>query len=129
MFYWFKPLSDHGVPPAYFSYKAMIGPYWTIPLVFLGIFFLLLRRNQKDLVILGWLAGLYIMLHLDIIGKGRPHRALSATAHIFYPLMVVGLIYAVSLIPMLKRYKTSIKWVVVILFAVFNIILSFMVIV
>ncbi len=124
LFHWFKPQEDNpGVPQSYFSYKAMIGPYWTMPLIFLGILFLLLRRNKKDLVMLAWLVSLYIMIHLDFIGKGRVHRSLSGTAHIFYPLMILGLIYTVSLIPKLmptlRRYKSLLKYGLIIIFVIF----------
>lgn len=120
LFYWFKiPEVNPGVPESYFSYKAMIGPYWTIPFIFFGIVFLLLRRNRKDLVILGWLVSLYLMVHLDFIGKGRVHRSLSGTAHIFYPLMVLGLVYLFSLIPKIKRYRSYIRHGLMVLFVVF----------
>ncbi len=120
LFHWFKPQKENpGVPQSYFSYKAMIGPYWTIPLIFLGILFLLLRRNRKDLVMLAWLVSLYIMIHLDFIGKGRVHRSLSGTAHIFYPLMVLGLIYLVTLIPKIEGYRTYIKYGLITIFVIF----------
>jgi hypothetical protein len=57
------------------------------------------------------------MIHLDFIGKGRVHRSLSATAHIFYPLMVLGLIYLVSFVP--KGYRRVVKGFLMILFVVF----------
>ena len=117
LFYWFKPQEDNpGVPQSYFSYKSMIGPYWTIPLILLGVLFLLLRRNKGDLVILAWLVSLYIMIHLDFIGKGRVHRSLSGTAHIFYPLMVLGLIYLTSFIP--KAYRQVVKGILLIIFVI-----------
>lgn len=120
LFHWFKPQKDNpGVPQSYFYYKDMIGPYWTIPFIFLGILFLLLRRNKKDLVILAWLVSLYIMIHLDVIGKGRVHRSLSGTAHIFYPLMVLGLLYLISLIPKVKWYKHIVKYGLIAVFVVF----------
>jgi hypothetical protein len=118
--YWFKPQLDNpGVPQSYFFYKPMIGPYWTIPLLLLGILFLLLRRNKKDLVMLGWLVSLYIMIHLDVIGKGRVHRSLSGTTHIFYPLIVLGLLYLISLIPKINGYKNIIKYGLITSFIVF----------
>ncbi len=120
LFYWFKkPEHNPGVPESYFSYKDMIGPYWTIPLLLLGVTFLLLRRNRKDLVVLAWLVSLYIMIHLDVIGKGRVHRSLSGTAHIFYPLMVLGLVYLVSFIPNLGKYKHYIKYSLIAVFVFF----------
>ncbi len=110
LFSWFKPQKDNqGVPPAYFSYKDMIGPLWTVPLVLLGILFLLLRRNKKDLIMLAWLVSLYIMVHLDVIGKGRVHRSLSGTAHLFYPLMILGIYFIISIIPYIKNYQMPLK--------------------
>ena len=118
LLYWLKPQPDNlGVPQSYFSYKEMIGPYWTIPLILFGILFLLLRRDKKDLAMLAWLGSLYIMIHLDIIGKGRVHRSLSGTAHIFYPLMVLGLLYLVSLVPNIKGYKQAVKYGAIAVFA------------
>lgn len=117
LFSWFKPQKDNqGVPAAYFSYKEMIGPLWTVPFVLLGIVFLLLRRSKKDLLMLAWLVSLYIMIHLDIIGKGRVHRSLSGTAHLFYPLMILGLFFLVSIIPYLRNYQKALKPALGILF-------------
>ena len=105
LFSWFEPQLDNtGVPQSYFSYKDMIGPYWTIPLILIGLLFLTLRRKRKDLVMLAWIISLYVMIHLDFIGKGRVHRSLSGTAHIFYPLLVLGILYLAVLIP--KKYKS-----------------------
>lgn len=119
LFYWFKPQKDNaGVPQSYFSYKEMIGPYWTIPFILVGVLFLLLRRNRKDLVMLAWLVSLYIMIHLDVLGKGRVHRSLSGTAHLFYPLIVLGIIYFISLIPVVKGYKSIIKYGVLVVFSI-----------
>lgn len=119
LFSWFKPQKDNaGVPQEYFYYRTMIGPYWTIPLILAGILFLLLRRNKKDLVMLAWLVSLYIMIHLDFIGKGRVHRSLSGTAHIFYPLMVLGILYLLSLVPHIKGLRTPLKYGLMLLFVI-----------
>ena len=118
LFSWFKePTENPGVPSDYFFYRPMIGPYWTIPFLLFGLIFLILRRNRKDLVMLGWLLSLYVMIHLDVIGKGRVHRSLSGTAHIFYPLMVLGLLYLISLVPVGKNYKKFLKYAFVFCFA------------
>jgi len=116
LFSWFKPQANNpGVPASYFSYTDMIGPLWTVIFVLLGIVFLLLRRNAKDLVMLAWIVSLYIMIHLDFFGKGRVHRSLSGTGHLFYPLMALGVIFIVSFIPVFKQY---VKYIAVVAFAV-----------
>jgi len=104
LFYWFKPPKiGQSVPSEYYEYGDMIGPLWTVLFLLIGIGFLLIRRNMKDLVMLGWLFSLYLMIHLDVFGKGRVHRSLSGTSHIFYPLIVLGLIFLVSFVP--KQYR------------------------
>ena len=121
LFSWFKPQEDnYGVPQSYFSFKEMVAPYWAIIFLLIGIIFLFLRRKRKDLLMLAWLISLYVMTHIDVIGKGRVHRSLSGTAHIFYPLMVIGLVYLVSFVaPRVKEYKGWVKVLGLALFAVF----------
>ncbi|MBI2138802.1 glycosyltransferase family 39 protein [Candidatus Woesearchaeota archaeon] len=116
---WFKPEDNPGVPPIYFSYKDMIGPAWTIPFIIAGAIALIARRKPRDLVMLAWLISLYIMLHLDVIGRGRVHRSLSGTAHIFYPLMAIGLLFIVSYIPLHKSYRAYLKYGASLLFIIF----------
>ncbi len=120
LFRWTGGLNAEGsVPNAYFSYKDMIGGYWTIPLIILGILVILLRRNNKTVIIFSWLIGLYIMIHLDVIGiSGRVHRSLSATAHIFYPLVAIGLLSLVSYAKYFGIYKKYVKYGVILVFLV-----------
>ncbi|MBW2989445.1 glycosyltransferase family 39 protein [Candidatus Woesearchaeota archaeon] len=110
LFSWYRPPegANLGLPLSHFSYRDMHG-LWTLPFLFVGIIFLLLRRKKSDLFLIGWLISLYIMLHLDLIGKGRPFRSLSATAHIFYPIMALGAVYLISLISNLVRLPKSLK--------------------
>ncbi|MBR9699244.1 hypothetical protein GOV09_02215 [Candidatus Woesearchaeota archaeon] len=118
-FSWFKPPQNNpGVPDSYFSYRDMIGPLWSILFLVLGIALLLLRRSSKDLLLLAWLASLYIMIHLDVFGTGRVHRSLSGTAHIFYPLMSIGLLYALSFLPALGKWRGHLQNGAIIVFAV-----------
>ena len=106
LFHWYKKFDGFtGAPDAYFSFGAMHG-LWTLPLLLLGIFFLVMRRKDHDLVMLGWLVGLYIVLHLDVLGKNPfAHRSLAASAHIFAPLTAIGFMYLVSFTKRLKQRK------------------------
>ena len=56
------------VPAGYFSFREMNG-LWTLPFLLLGILFLALRREERDIFMLAWLVSLYLVLHRDIIGK------------------------------------------------------------
>jgi len=104
LFSWYqKPIQNVGLPDSHFSYKDSHHGYWTLPLVILGLIFLIQRRQKKDLLLLAWLVSLYIMLHLDIFGMGRPYRSLSGTAHIFYPMAAIGLFYLISFFGSFKK--------------------------
>ena len=94
---------EGSVPPSYFSFKAMHGA-WTLPFLLIGLLILLIRRENRDLFLLAWLISLYLILHRDAFDKWKfLHRSLSATAHIFVPITVIG---AVSLFSIFKTNST-----------------------
>jgi len=95
LFKWsFNPEDFVGsVPASYFSFKEMHGA-WTLPFLLIGILALAIRRQNRDIFLLAWLVSLYLVLHRDIIGKTEfLHRSLSATAHIFVPITVIGVFF------------------------------------
>ena len=107
IFRWsFNPEQFQGsVPASYFSFSEMHG-LWTLPLLLLGVLAALLRRKDGDLLLLAWLVSLYIVLHRDAFGmQNLIHRSLSASAHIFVPLAVLGMLA----IPELIKLKNPIK--------------------
>ena len=126
IFKWsFNPEDFAGsVPPQYFSFREMHG-LWTLPFLLLGILVLAVRRQNRDIFLLAWLISLYLVLHRDIIGKTELlHRSLSATAHIFIPLTVVGALSIVSFIKLPKMYNSFLRYglasVIVILALIYN---------
>jgi hypothetical protein len=111
---WFKaPEENVGVPEAYFSYGAMNG-WWTLPFLIIGLFIVLFRKKSDgDWLMLSWLAMLYIMIHLDVIGKGtRIHRSLAEEAHIFYPFIALGVTQLATV------FKTNYKKIITVLVTV-----------
>ena len=118
LFHWSLDPKDFvgSVPAFYFSFKEMHGS-WTLPFLLLGIFFLLLRREKRDLFLLAWLISLYLVLHRDMIGIATfLHRSLSATAHVFAPLTAIGAVYLASFIKLPKNYKNYLKFAIAIVF-------------
>ena len=112
------------VPASYFSFREMHG-LWTLPFLLLGIGVLAVRRQNRDIFLLAWLVSLYLVLHRDIIGKTELlHRSLSATAHIFIPITVIGALSIDSFIKLPKGYNGFLKYglasLIVILAFVFN---------
>jgi len=103
------------VPASYFSFKDMHG-LWTMPFLLIGILILAIRRENRDIFLLAWLISLYFVLHRDAIGKiALLHRSLSATAHIFVPITVIGALSLFSLFKLKKLYKSILKYGLVIL--------------
>lgn len=104
---------EDSVPPSYFSFREMHG-LWTLPFLLIGILFLVLRREERDLFLLAWLVSLYLVLHRDFAGKAQfLHRSLSASAHIFAPLTAIGAVYACYLIKISDNIKKYIKYFLV----------------
>jgi len=151
---WAPPPEDFvgSVPALYFSFEEMIG-YWGFSkeklqgigpnspffkklsvnltnllfiFLILGILILLLRRERKDMFILAWLVSLYIILHRDIFSS-TPflHRSLSATAHIFIPIIVIGALSIFSLFKLPKIYRILLKYGTVIIIVAFTLIYNF----
>lgn len=121
LFQWsLNPNDYHGsVPASYFSFGQMHG-WWMLPFLLIGLLILLLKREEKDLLMLAWLVSLYLILHRDLFGKAQfLHRSLSASMHIFAPIAAIGAVYAVSLIKIPSNIKTYAKSVLVVAFLYF----------
>ena len=121
LFHWSLNPKDYegSVPANYFSFREMNG-WWTLPFLLTGILILLIRREERDLLLLAWLVSLYLILHRDLIGKAQfLHRSLSASAHIFAPITAIGAIYAVSLVKIKSNIKNYVKYILVIIFLYF----------
>jgi len=129
LFQWSLNPQDYAgsVPAFYFSFRDMHG-LWTLPFLLLGVLFLILRREERDIFLLAWLMGLYIVLHRDIIGKASfLHRSLSATAHIFAPLTAIG---AICIGSIAKKFSSNfnkyLKYaIIVVLYAIIVIFVYF----
>jgi hypothetical protein len=84
---------------------------WTLPFLLIGLLVLVIRRENRDIFLLAWLISLYLVLHRDIIGKlDFLHRSLSASAHIFAPITVIGILSLPSLIKIPKMYRLFLKY-------------------
>ena len=120
---------EGSVPPSYFSFREMHG-LWTLPFLLIGILLLLIRRENKDLFLLAWLISLYLVLHRDAFGKWTfLHRSLSATAHIFIPITVIGAVSIFSIFKMNRAVKSILKYggagLIVVLALVYNMPLTY----
>ncbi|MCH8329187.1 MAG: glycosyltransferase family 39 protein [Nanoarchaeota archaeon] len=113
------------VPASYFSFKDMHG-LWTLPFLLIGLLILVVRRENRDIFLLAWLISLYLVLHRDLIGMSTfLHRSLSASAHIFVPITVIGALSLFSLIKLPKIYKSFLKYGAAILVVALTLVYNF----
>jgi len=80
-------------PPFLFSFKSIYYSYWVLPFLIIGIIFLVLRRNRRDLLMLSTIASLYVFLHTDVIGihLEKVIRFFYTESIIFYSLIAIGI--------------------------------------
>ncbi len=112
LFRWYPPASiaNGSVPNDFFSYSYTFG-IWTLPLLLLGVLSLALNRKRRDFLMLSWLVTIYLCYHLGIIGfTGRIHRFLAGEAHLFIPLMTIGLLGIVSFFKLSEQKKTFFRY-------------------
>ena len=79
-------------PPDYVLFNSTY-PLWMLPLILAGIIFLMIRRSDNDILILSWLIGMYLALHLDVFtgaSSSRIARSLVAEGQLFFVLMALG---------------------------------------
>ncbi len=85
-------LQQGAYPDAYFSFSSNYS-FFLLPFILAGIVFIALRRKSQDLLLLSWIFGVYILLHLDVfMGASivRVARMLVAEPQLFFTLAAIG---------------------------------------
>ena len=115
LFYLYKH-TDPTENPMMYSMETLIGGYWTVPLLLLGFFALLYRRNSSDLIMLSWFLGLYLILHIYILGF-NPHvdRIVKGINHVLFPITVIGLLSIPSFFSV-KKIRGIVRYCVIAVF-------------
>ncbi|MCF7861954.1 hypothetical protein K9M79_06965 [Candidatus Woesearchaeota archaeon] len=96
LFSWYQT-GNTSLPAMFVDYGKMHGNWTFIPLI-IGLIYLLFKRRDTDLVFLSWFVGYYILIHIDILGFARVHRFYAGEAHLFYPLVALGLWYLPTIV-------------------------------
>jgi len=118
-FHFSTSVENSGYPPFWFDFAQTIGPWWLVFFILVGIVFLLLRHKDEDLLLLSWLVGLYLFLQFLIAyNNGRYVRNIIETAHIFYPLMALGVVYLFSFFKIFSGIKKYLRFACIIIFVI-----------
>lgn len=99
LFHWYGISEVIGVSKEYYSFKAMHGGVWIIPLFLIGLVFMLLKRRPQDIVYLALLVAFFVGVHDPLLGTGRYERYLETEAMVMYPIVVIGLMSVISMVP------------------------------
>ncbi len=115
LFKWYHGIKgDPGLPDFYFTYdkthgtfKDTILAWWTLPFLLIGLAVIFYRRREEDLVLISWFTAFYFLTRLVVFGYGsRDIRMFAFEAHVFYPIIAIGLISLSSVFRQeaLKKY-------------------------
>lgn len=126
---------DRSIPESYFHYKTSHGDgsnlgYWTMPLLILGILALIVgafseKDYKKNMLMLSWLTAFYILTHLAAFGMGsRDSRMLAEEAHVFYPIIAIGLLSIPSMARLEGDAKRYAKAALIIVFVTLAILIN-----
>ena len=114
-----------GFPPFWYYYNTTMGGWWTFPFLLGGILFIILRRKRKDILLISYFIGLYLLLQFlyHYVTAGRYSRSLIEVAHIFFPLAAIGAVSIPSLFksPIKKYLKLGMICLFIILVLQFNV--------
>jgi len=123
-FKWIEiPSNNFGMNPIFHDYSSSYMSFWSIVLLLLGVFVLLWRRKNKDLVLISALSALYAMFHLSnfgLITEGsyRIGRYLVLENYFFYSIMVIGLLFIPDLVKVPKQYRSISKLLLTVFFLI-----------
>ena len=126
LFKWYQGIkNDPGLPDFYFEYNKAHGSlqnsllsWWTLPFLLIGLFALAYRRKEEDLLLLSWFVAFYFLTRLAVFGFGsRDIRMFAYEAHVFYPIIAVGLL-SISSFPKQESFKKYSKFCLIMLFLI-----------
>lgn len=126
LFRWYPDIkNDPGLPDFYFTYNQTHGSlqkgflsWWTLPFLLIGLFVLAYRRKEQDFVLISWLISLYFLTRMAVFGFGtRDVRMFAYEAHVFYPIIAIGLLSISSFVNQ-RSIKKYLKYGLITLFLV-----------
>lgn len=103
-----KEAPGTGFPATFFSFEHNFGTKWMILFVVFGLLFVVMKRTNKNLLMLSWFIAVYLTIHFDVFGisdLGRVARGLVAEGPIFFCLAALGIMFLASFVKVKKDIK------------------------
>lgn len=117
----FKWYPEIPYTPQFGDFKYVYQTWFLLPFILLGVIFCLIKRKEQHFLLLSYLVGLYVLMHLNVIGiSGRVHRSLNAEAQLFYILAVLGFIWVFSVIHSKKLVAYAVPVSIFLLYFLFS---------
>lgn len=127
----FSRLFEWGISPDYYQgsyppafslfsaeYAKILVPFLVVGLILLLVRLFLVKNNVKELFLLSWLVGVYIILHLDVFtstGLNRLARMLPLENYIFFTLIALSVVWLpqtiASFLKLNQRIASAAKYV------------------
>ena len=114
---------EWGISPDYFKgsfppqfslfsseYAKVLVPFLAVGMILLFVRLFLVKKNIKELFLLSWLIGTYIVLHIDVfvgIGLNRLARMLVLENYVFYSLIALSVVWLPSTLSSLLKLNTK----------------------
>ena len=130
LFKWYQGIKgDPGIPDFYFTYNETHGSllenvkntllaWWTLPFLLIGLFILAYRRREEDYLLLAWFISYYLLTRMVVWGFGsRDIRMFAYEAHVFYPIIAIGLL-SLSSLQKQEAFKKYLKFGLIALFLI-----------
>src|SRR3989338_5388629 len=89
------------------EYPSVVLPFLAAGVLLLLLRLLLVRNNVKELFVLSWLVGMYIVVHLDVFiptGLNRLARMLVLENHVFFTLIAMSVVWLPQTLSSLLRF-------------------------
>jgi len=105
--------------PSDFTSFSSEYPSWALPVILFGIGITILRRRSQDLLMLGWLVGVYLVIHTDLylgVSVERAARMLISEPALFYSFIGIGAVSWLSFLRIQSTVRIISKFVIVLIF-------------
>jgi hypothetical protein len=104
------------------TYSSIMGGYWTLPLLLLGLLFIILKRSEKNRFILIFVLSTYFLFHIESLGYRlyNMDRFFELSGMAFTALVILGFVLVWQLCRRYKMIQYGLAIAFIVLLIIFN---------